>query len=538
MAATDIGPPCKVVQDRRFSSFEGIEAICPGFFSLILEDPDDVTPTVHIAHFSVQQYLESERTHFSRASHLHVSRKVAHTEMAEVCLTNLLQFDLEPKELREAAIADVPLLSYATRYWYKHFENGDESSCRLQTLVTTFCLSPVAFRLYRNILKRGIRGEVRVGDALMIPLSSPLAQASAWGLDRIVHQIVGEERRDCMIDSYSSQEDDDNGLPRMISKSRALHEAAYEGFDSIIEYLLVNGADPNFIQRWDGGVLSLGLNQAPLHLAAAMNYDSTVRLLLKNGANPNVPAARSDSDGSPLVFAAAQGHTKVVETLLDHGANVNAEFQIGSALSVAAKERHVETLKLLLKAGANMERSSRALIEAAKGGNLEIIELLIARLVNKKALNVAFMIAIRMSAFGMGDVQVVGIFLDNGADVNSRAWDKYKEKWHTAVERTVIQGSTSSLELLIRKGADFDFEYLISKYINCTEDVKDILRAYKHLSKSRTEESAWGPYPSDCPEYATTYPNNNTRSLLRGRTSPSFEDRFIEAELQSHKSCS
>jgi hypothetical protein len=90
---------------------------------------------VRIAHFSVQEYLESERI-LEHAAIFSVQRREANAEITSICLTYLL----EPTLSRES-IAEYPFALYAGKTWHKHFRDTGEG---------THCAEHQALRLFRN----------------------------------------------------------------------------------------------------------------------------------------------------------------------------------------------------------------------------------------------------------------------------------------------------------------------------------------------------------------------------------------------------
>src|SRR5262249_41388404 len=140
-----------------------------------------------------------------------------------------------------------------------------------------------------------------------------------------------------------------------------LHWAAANGQLSVVEFLLVNGADieAKEDQSSRGTALHLAVNagnkamvellsdkkanvnatssgaMTPLHLAAQKGFRSIVELLLARGAKPD---PRSDQGATPLHLAVANGFKSTAEALLEHGADPNlscSSFYKGSLPGVA-----------------------------------------------------------------------------------------------------------------------------------------------------------------------------------------------------------
>jgi ankyrin repeat protein len=94
----------------------------------------------------------------------------------------------------------------------------------------------------------------------------------------------------------------------------------------------------------------------PLRNAAGGGYMEIVKLLLQNGADPNKPEPGMAPWGSALHNAISRQHWEIVKLLIDHGANVNGHVESsGNCLWMA---KHVgapqEIIDLLIAHGARL----------------------------------------------------------------------------------------------------------------------------------------------------------------------------------------
>ena len=105
-----------------------------------------------------------------------------------------------------------------------------------------------------------------------------------------------------------------------------------------------------------------------------------VQALLKKGASVEATAPKNRT---ALIWAATNGHTTVVEVLYGAGADINARDGDGhTALMFAVKGSNVSTVDFLLKNGADINAQSKkqritALIVAAAVGDVEVVRLLL-----------------------------------------------------------------------------------------------------------------------------------------------------------------
>jgi hypothetical protein len=85
--------------------------------------------TVKLSHFSVKEYLISDRIRNSKVSYFSIREDTSHSLISQCCLVYLLQFD-RLDSLSSATIQSFPLAHYAAEYWIPHAQtaNKDNSS--------------------------------------------------------------------------------------------------------------------------------------------------------------------------------------------------------------------------------------------------------------------------------------------------------------------------------------------------------------------------------------------------------------------------
>ncbi|MDP1570578.1 MAG: ankyrin repeat domain-containing protein [Vicinamibacterales bacterium] len=125
----------------------------------------------------------------------------------------------------------------------------------------------------------------------------------------------------------------------------ALHWAAYENDEALVETLLAAGARV-------AAANDLGIT--PLHLASANGHLAIVSRLLARGA---AVEAASEAGVTPLMEAARSGNADVVRALLARGANPNTRESARqqTALMWAAGRRHHEAVTALVEGGADVD---------------------------------------------------------------------------------------------------------------------------------------------------------------------------------------
>lgn len=118
-----------VERDPAFDSDEILEDplealnICSSLVVVMTQEANPVQRIIGLAHYSVQEYLVSDRIRQGQAKQYSMLRTESHNAIAKSSLIYLLQFQqlLSAESLRSFALAD-----YAANCWHGHFEAGGE----------------------------------------------------------------------------------------------------------------------------------------------------------------------------------------------------------------------------------------------------------------------------------------------------------------------------------------------------------------------------------------------------------------------------
>ncbi len=113
----------KLNEDLRWEDQE--HAVLSACSSLIAVVMDDGSRVVQFSHFSVKEFLTSDRLATSTidASHYHhILLEPSHTIMAQACLSVLLRLD---SHINKASLENFPLALYASRHFGDHAEFGN-----------------------------------------------------------------------------------------------------------------------------------------------------------------------------------------------------------------------------------------------------------------------------------------------------------------------------------------------------------------------------------------------------------------------------
>ncbi|KAF1966679.1 ankyrin, partial [Bimuria novae-zelandiae CBS 107.79] len=244
---------------------------------------------VALAHYSVKEYLISDRIWTGEAAKYGMRDDVCHDAMVRSCLGYLLQF--EQSELHPGFLQVFRLARYSAEYWISHARKTGEQTEEMGQLAIRLCSKNSSS--YANWIR-------------------------LWDPERPWKE------------------------PDFQKRLEEIHEPLYYAAlldlrGVVVKLLLDTGADVNA----QGGEYGNALQAA-----SERGHKQVVKLLLNTGADVN---AQGERYGNALQAASERGHEQVVKLLLDAGADVNAQGGFyGNALQAASASGHEQVVKLLL----------------------------------------------------------------------------------------------------------------------------------------------------------------------------------------------
>ncbi|KAI9436040.1 hypothetical protein H4582DRAFT_496333 [Lactarius indigo] len=339
---------------------QGVLSTCSSLV-VVVDDASSKTRVVQFAHFSVKEFLTSDRLANLTAdiSRFHIRLEPAHTIIAQACLATLLQSDCNDR-----VESSSPLSGYAAEHWVGHAQFGNVSSVVEDGMRRLFdptkpyftawlksfnideewdsfvgfkestssreanpplCLYYAALCGFRDLTKHLIAEYPQHVNARVGLDKSPLAAAL-----RNRHIKVAE-----LLHHHGA-------VLNIGCRSRTLlHAASSGGLADVAQWLLSVGADANAQEDDD---------RTPLHLAAANGRLEIVRILLGHGVDVSV-ATRS-LNHTPLHEASRCGHVDVVRLLIQYGADANTDLQ--KLFRLASMSRSAETVLFFMKLGGDV----------------------------------------------------------------------------------------------------------------------------------------------------------------------------------------
>lgn len=411
--------------------------------------------SVRLAHYSIREYLVSERITQTPAAAFAFSETDAHLHIAHSCLAYHLQNYVGNREA--AATGRLWLRNYAAHHWPQHLELVPRQLWPPETAdAAARALTAGRLSLYRMMQVREFRPWVETpGDGIdhgdnqsreHAMTQQPLWFMARLGFVQLIDMLLSS-------DKYLTQE----------SLDTAMVEAAYGGRTAAVEFLLGRGAS------LDATCEPLGLDA--LQAAAYRGHRHTVRTLLSCGANID---AQNGGFGSALRAACAGDRPRIVRLLLRRGAKLdlrpsNADSSLlTSAVRYACESGSAEILQLLLDNGLNVNTAggtnainketplhAAALRIGSAVGTRRHFHLLVERGADVNAQGGEYGYPLQALCHPDDDtLKEMQLLLEKGADVNARG-GKYGSALQCACHynRKPIDGS-SAVELLLSRGAD------------------------------------------------------------------------------------
>jgi ankyrin repeat protein len=315
------------------------QAILSTCSSLVTVVPKDESPIVQFSHFSVKEFLMSDRLAASKRdiSQYHISLEDAHTLLTQASLAVLLR---DP-EFNSSAV-NAPLARYAAEHWVVHAQVKNVASRVRDGMEDLFDGDKPYFEAWVRLYDIDAKDD---GDFLETPDPEPGARPLYFAALCGFHELV--EHLTLKSPQYASARGGHCGT--------ALHSASFEGHIQVVRYLLRHGVDVN--------VRNSG-NDTPLLLASWKGHCDVVQCLLDRGADVDLLDYQRNT---PLILAAYCGHVGAVQLLLEHHADVNSQNDGGRMPLHNAircdrfKADRPQIARLLLKHGANANARNQEL---------------------------------------------------------------------------------------------------------------------------------------------------------------------------------
>ena len=342
----------------------------------IIKDEDKDSRVVQFSHFSVKEFLTSDRLATSKVDasrYHHILLNPAHTIMAQACLSVLLRLD---PDIDRTRIKEFPLAEYAGEHFGDHAEfesvllhildgvdyllDTDKSHfavwvriCPLRYLPGWASQQGVIPLYY--VAARGYRGLV---DYLISKRSDDVNARGAYGTP--LHAALDMAHADVaqLLLGYCVDVD-----VRDYRDRTPLHLAAHHGFRGIARTLVERNADINV--RDNFGNTPLHQTMGDWFVKSESTQDGCLdvtKFLLERGGDLD---AKTDIQATPLHEASLYGSVKGAQLMLEHGANIHARDKMGctplhrvlidSIDDYDASDMFLDTMRCLLAHGVEVD---------------------------------------------------------------------------------------------------------------------------------------------------------------------------------------
>ncbi|RBR01921.1 hypothetical protein FVER53263_20921 [Fusarium verticillioides] len=435
---------------------ETLVTVCAGLVAV-----DEAKKTIQLVHYTVQEYINQRPCQLLPVTEL---------DLARACIAYLSFSSFEGGyydrwDGMEDRLKPYPFYHYAAKNWGHH---ARDSSISVDELIEHF--NP-GTQLMKSVCVLLVR-ESSIPGTWYWPKpprsTSRLHIAAYFGLENIVQKLL-------LTCSQADLTDDYNRTP--------LSYAAEQGYETVIELLIDNGADKD----------SQGTDEyehegrTPLSFAAEKGHEAAARTLINQKASLHLACGTRFERGlTPLSYATRCGHMAVVTLLLESGAELEYDNSGRTALSRAAERGHKDIAILLLQKGANpdlrmtcSEQFGRtALSFAAENGHQDVVQLLLNASTNELDHDDVVQLLLERGAnidsgrertplsyaAENGHSSIVGLLLEIGANADSKATGNLLERGRTPLSLAAEKGHSSVVQLLLEAHVDIDSKATGSSY--------------------------------------------------------------------------
>ncbi|PVH85782.1 ankyrin [Cadophora sp. DSE1049] len=386
---------------ERFMDSRAVLEILPsGLVTHTMTDvPCGVCGIIRLAHYSVFEYLSSDRVRTGAAAFFQLDASGSQQAIARVSIAYLQAIGEGNPTISSALYDDYHFLHYAASYLLSHLEVLESSSIHesLQNLSTSFFTNGSrAWNIWKHFGARDTwtRSSKTSNLANHKPLDNvalrrqayrfsglnPLSVASMLGAESVIHTLLETASNlDHVTDKCKlgtplyAASTFGKILPLRLLLSnkaaanaqggplgKAIHAASSAGHVEVVQTLLAAGADVDSLSSDHRTPLLMTLDCLKDN-PQSTSYRNIIFLLLNQGADVNYSPTLSEAEivhpesHSPLTTAILSKREDIVSALLQHGAVVEIEdWLYGTPLHLATQLNCSAIFRGLIEYGANM----------------------------------------------------------------------------------------------------------------------------------------------------------------------------------------
>ena len=303
IVAFDVDCDDKFNSENRLAESEDVLKMCS---SLVINiETSRARVMVRLAHYSVKEYLVSDRIRTGSAAFFSIDEEASNARIGATSLSCLQLYDGALFSSAKEFSTEFPLARYSAEFWHEHLSTiSGTAHVTPLPIATELLLSEDKMRNWIALWDLdqkfdsflGLDFEHRRRQLAGESLGSPLYYAVLTGLKSLVEVLIEVQKdKDGQVGATK-----DSKLKRPDSNDNS-GKLQYMSKDAYVNAT--------------GGEL-----HTPLQAASWSGRLDIVELLINNGADPNISGGLCG--GSALWAAARKGHQDIVELLLDKGAEV------------------------------------------------------------------------------------------------------------------------------------------------------------------------------------------------------------------------
>ncbi|KAF3063346.1 putative ankyrin repeat protein [Trichoderma lentiforme] len=303
-----------------------IVSVCCGLLTTDQDTADEESRVIRLVHYTAQEYLSQIREKWFPGAEM---------KMADVCAV-YLSFDVfesgafkcenrsyyrqreEEIKMIDKRLHSNPFYAYASINWGHHARESNTSS----QIILNFLADNNKVQAAAQVMLEGDFDRFMY----LIPNNEDttgLSLTSIFGAVKLTQDL---------LDKPTTRFEDDLDM--------AIRGAVLQGYTSLVELLLENGADPD---------TTIGAGSPLITVATADGYVDVVRTLLRYGADPN-KRSRSSDNWTALLEAVRNDDLTITELLLENGANYTLQsYSLGTTVTdEAIRQDNKRMARLLL----------------------------------------------------------------------------------------------------------------------------------------------------------------------------------------------
>ncbi|OBT53419.1 hypothetical protein VE04_07004 [Pseudogymnoascus sp. 24MN13] len=398
--------------------------------------------TVHLAHFSVKQYLLHNMPTSSLLGNnisLQSSEAIQCNELAKTCLRYINFRDIwQQRVCSKDSVDSRPFRDYAATSWHRHlFPAGKNYTDVLSLVNRLFHPENINWQSWAAWFD-SVEPSMPTKDLNETRSMSPLYYVSLLGIYDAVVYLTKELKLDL----------NDVG----VRHRTPLYAASWKGNIDVVKVLLELGADVTVADS---------NGETPLYVASHNGHVDVVKVLLEHGADVTVA---NISGWTPLNAASSYGHVDVVRVLLEYGADVTVANSNGlTPLYSASVDGYVDVVKVLLEYGADVtvamdngwtltnQEYGNILEYAVHNAKASLVQLLLEVDTDTNLSSDDYGQALQLGCIN-GNVPIVDALICAGADPNrvdehgwTSLWCASQFEQDVIMERLVASGGDPSL---------------------------------------------------------------------------------------------